>query len=88
MITGGASGIGKNAAEMIVLNGGKVIISDINPEGKLVADKLGKNALFFQTDVSERESICRKKYNNNNKMKKLMKNRKNFISGDLRKVSR
>lgn len=57
LITGGASGIGANTAEMIIKNGGKVIISDINLQGKQVADKLGDNASFFQTDVTSEKSV-------------------------------
>lgn len=52
LVTGGASGIGKSAAEMIVKNGGKVVIADRSLQGKIVALELGQNASFFQTEVT------------------------------------
>ena len=37
MISGGASGLGRAAAEHLVKRGGRVLITDMNPEGKAVA---------------------------------------------------
>lgn len=51
MVTGGASGIGKATVKMIVENGGKAVIADINPLGYALVNELGKNVLFHQTDV-------------------------------------
>lgn len=51
-MTGGASGIGESIVEMIASNGGKVVIADLNLRGEEIADRLGPNVLFYQTDVS------------------------------------
>jgi NAD(P)-dependent dehydrogenase (short-subunit alcohol dehydrogenase family) len=55
LITGGASGLGLATAQMIVENGGNVVIIDINEEaGKNVeTDKI----LFVKTDVSNEEQV-------------------------------
>jgi NAD(P)-dependent dehydrogenase (short-subunit alcohol dehydrogenase family) len=54
LITGGASGLGGAAAEMIVENGGKVLIADVQQElGEAMVAKLGKaNASFVKCDVT------------------------------------
>ncbi|KAF7991644.1 hypothetical protein HCN44_010445 [Aphidius gifuensis] len=57
LVTGGASGIGKATVKMIVSNGGKVVIADINPQGNALASELGKNVLFHQTDVTSEDSV-------------------------------
>lgn len=43
--------MGEATVKMIVSNGGKVVIADINPQGYALANELGKNVLFHQTDV-------------------------------------
>ena len=40
MISGGASGLGRAAAEHLVKRGGRVLITDMNPEGKAVRTSL------------------------------------------------
>ena len=57
LVTGGASGLGAATAKMIVENGGKVVLADVNPEaGAKVEAELGANARFVMTDVTNDES--------------------------------
>ncbi len=53
VVTGAASGIGLAVAERFAADGAKVVISDINAAGGLVAAKR-LNALFIQGDLSRR----------------------------------
>jgi NAD(P)-dependent dehydrogenase (short-subunit alcohol dehydrogenase family) len=55
IVTGGGSGLGGATAEMIVANGGNVIVADISAAGEAFAAKLGKQARFAQTDVSNEQ---------------------------------
>lgn len=58
VITGGASGIGLEAVKLFASEGANVAILDFNElEGKKYAN--GSNILFFQADVSNRESVDR-----------------------------
>lgn len=51
IVTGGASGLGEGTARMIVANGGKVVIADMQAEkGLAVANELGGG--FVRCDVS------------------------------------
>jgi len=52
LITGGGSGLGAATAEMVVANGGNVVIADVKAEGEAFAQKLGKQARFIKTDVT------------------------------------
>lgn len=54
LVTGGASGLGGATAEMIVQNGGKVLIADVQQElGHALVAKLGAaNASFVKCDVT------------------------------------
>ncbi|MEN3931383.1 3-hydroxyacyl-CoA dehydrogenase [Microvirga sp. W0021] len=57
IITGGASGLGAATAEMIVAQGGKVILADVNQDaGEKKATDLGSTAKFIKTDVTSEES--------------------------------
>lgn len=61
LVTGGADGIGREAALLFARRGGEVAIADVNAEGgeqtcKLIAAE-GGTASFFQTDVASTESI-------------------------------
>jgi len=60
LITGGASGLGAATARMIVGNGGRVVLADLNIEAGAahVAD-LGEASRFIQTDVTEEASAQR-----------------------------
>ena len=54
IVTGGASGLGEGAAQMIAAHGGKVVIADVQAEkGKAVAQAL--NGVFVSCDVSSEE---------------------------------
>jgi len=55
LVTGGGSGLGGATAELIVANGGNVVVADISPAGEGFAAKLGKQARFTQTDVSNEQ---------------------------------
>lgn len=60
VVTGGASGIGKEVVINFAEHGSNVIIADIKMEGKDVVKELtGKTGqhLFIQTDVTKKESI-------------------------------
>jgi NAD(P)-dependent dehydrogenase (short-subunit alcohol dehydrogenase family) len=53
IVTGGASGLGGATAELIVENGGKVVIADVQEAlGKALAAKLGAQAQFVLCDVT------------------------------------
>ena len=56
IVTGASSGLGAATARMIVGQGGKVLLVDINPKGEEVAAELGANARFVATDVTNAES--------------------------------
>jgi NAD(P)-dependent dehydrogenase (short-subunit alcohol dehydrogenase family) len=59
LITGGASGIGKETALLLAKEGAKVVVTDINKdEGEKVADEIngnGGDAIFLKHDVTEEE---------------------------------
>jgi NAD(P)-dependent dehydrogenase (short-subunit alcohol dehydrogenase family) len=58
IVTGGASGLGLATAQMIVENGGNVLIADVNTEGGQQAEQaLGTNAKFVRTDVTDEASV-------------------------------
>ncbi len=61
LITGGASGIGKEMAILIAREGGRIVIWDINRESmqEVVSEikKAGGAATFYQCDLSLRENI-------------------------------
>jgi 3-hydroxyacyl-CoA dehydrogenase/3-hydroxy-2-methylbutyryl-CoA dehydrogenase len=57
-ITGGASGLGRATAEMIVAHGGQVAIMDLNEDlAKQTASEIG-NARAYQLDVTNDESVA------------------------------
>ncbi len=57
VVSGGGSGLGAATAEMIVARGGKVVLADVNQEaGSAMAARLGANACFVATDVSDEAS--------------------------------
>ena len=58
IITGGTSGIGARTAELFVAEGARVVIAGRTVEkGTGLAEALGENVLFVQTDVSEETQI-------------------------------
>lgn len=53
LVTGGASGLGGATTEMIIKQGGKVLIADLNETlGNEIVAKLGPNARFVKCDVT------------------------------------
>ncbi len=60
VITGGASGLGRATAEMVVEQGGSVAIFDLNEDlGQQTAAELGGNARAFKVDVADEASVQR-----------------------------
>ena len=58
IVTGGAGGIGSATATMLVQEGAKVVVADVDAElGNEVASALGDAAAFKQTDVSDAEQV-------------------------------
>ncbi|RYE39420.1 MAG: SDR family oxidoreductase [Hyphomicrobiales bacterium] len=58
VVTGGISGIGLASAERFLSEGARVVVADIrDDEGKRTADRLGDNAAFVHTDVTDESSI-------------------------------
>ena len=58
IVTGGARGLGRAVAELLVANGASVVIADVNGEaGHDFASILGGNALYQHTDVSVSEDV-------------------------------
>ena len=61
IITGGASGIGRSVAKMMVAEGARIVIADMQEEkgNEVVFDirSGGNEALFVQTNVSAREEV-------------------------------
>ena len=56
VVTGGASGLGAATVEMLVAQGGNVIVADLSKEaGEALASKLGKQAQFVECDVSRED---------------------------------
>ena len=54
IITGGTSGIGERTAEIFVEQGAFVVIAGRSSEkGDAIAHRLGRNALFVRTDVTQ-----------------------------------
>jgi NAD(P)-dependent dehydrogenase (short-subunit alcohol dehydrogenase family) len=58
IITGGASGIGKAAAQIFAREGARVVIADLqDDEGRRVADGIGADCLYVRTDVSRTADV-------------------------------
>ena len=57
IITGGASGLGAGTGRLLVAQGAKVILADLNEAaGQALAAELGANARFVATNVSDEAS--------------------------------
>ena len=58
IITGGASGLGEACARMIVKNGGRVALLDLNEDkGNTLTSELGEPAIFCKTDITNDEAV-------------------------------
>lgn len=58
IVTGGASGLGRASAEIILAAGGRVVVLDVNADaGKAAEQALGGNARFAQADVTSEEQV-------------------------------
>src|ERR1700722_17310582 len=58
VVTGGAGGIGKATAQLLVAEGASVGIGDVDAEsGQQLAGSIGAAAAFKQTDVSEADQV-------------------------------
>ena len=58
LITGGASGLGRAAAEAIIASGGSVVVLDVNAEtGRAAETALGERARFARADVTNEEQV-------------------------------
>src|ERR1700734_1716130 len=58
VVTGGAGGIGRATAQLLVAEGGSVVIGDVDVEsGQALAEQIGEAAAFNQTDVSEADQV-------------------------------
>jgi NAD(P)-dependent dehydrogenase (short-subunit alcohol dehydrogenase family) len=58
IVTGGASGLGRAAAEAIVAAGGRVVVIDVNADsGEAARQALGPQSRFAQADVTSEEQV-------------------------------
>lgn len=55
IITGAASGQGAAEARLFAQMGARVVVTDQNPSGEVVAAEIGSNAIFHRLDVSRAE---------------------------------
>jgi NAD(P)-dependent dehydrogenase (short-subunit alcohol dehydrogenase family) len=58
VITGGASGIGEATVRLFAAEGANVVLADIDPQGKAIADELGSQVVFASCDVSQEEQVA------------------------------
>ena len=57
VLTGGASGVGRDATALLVSEGARVVIADLNESaGRALARELGEAALFVRHDVASESS--------------------------------
>ncbi len=58
IVTGGAGGIGQATAELLVAEGARVVIADLDADrGQELAGQIGGDAAFKQTDVSDADQV-------------------------------
>lgn len=58
IVTGGAGGIGRATARMLVAEGARVVIADLDPDaGSQLATDLGDSAAFQPADVSDADQV-------------------------------
>ena len=58
IITGAASGVGKEDALLLAREGARVVLTDLNEEaGRAVAKQIGDAALFVKHDIASDEDL-------------------------------
>ncbi len=57
LVAGGSSGLGAACVRRLVESGANLIIADVNPAGQTLAEELGENVRFEQTDVREEPAV-------------------------------
>src|SRR6516164_4601908 len=58
LVSGGASGLGAATVRMLVAQGAKVVIADVNDKtGKELASELGSAISFIKTDVTNTDQV-------------------------------
>jgi NAD(P)-dependent dehydrogenase (short-subunit alcohol dehydrogenase family) len=58
LVSGGASGLGAATVRMLVAQGAKAVIADVNDNaGQKLAQELGSGAAFVKTDVTQSEQV-------------------------------
>jgi len=59
VVTGGASGIGKEACLLLAKEGAKVAVIDMDPAGSSVAEEISRagEAVFFKLDVADEAAV-------------------------------
>jgi NAD(P)-dependent dehydrogenase (short-subunit alcohol dehydrogenase family) len=58
IVTGGASGLGRAAAEALINAGGRALLLDVNADtGRAAEQALGSSAKFAQADVASEEQV-------------------------------
>jgi NAD(P)-dependent dehydrogenase (short-subunit alcohol dehydrogenase family) len=60
LVTGGSTGIGRATALLFARHGAKVVIGDVNAEGRetvAIIERAGGAALFVQTDVRDAQQV-------------------------------
>lgn len=59
LVTGGASGLGRATAEMLLAGGAQVVLIDLpSSPGAEVAEQMGDSAVFVPTDVTDGEAVA------------------------------
>lgn len=57
VVTGAASGIGRDIARSFLAQGARVVIADISDQAEVAAAELGNNAIGFRVDVSRSNEV-------------------------------
>ena len=58
LVTGGASGLGEAVVRAITVQGGKVVIADLNESaGQALVDELGDNVRFSRCDITSGDDV-------------------------------
>ncbi len=72
IVTGGVRGIDKAISKKVIVEGGVVIIADIeHSTGTATADDLGEQCTFIKTDVSNSDTVKSRKKREKEKKNRL-----------------